>query len=129
MKNYFFIGMAVLAIVAGIGYFLWKLSVTLYYEWRLRRDVSAIKATNAQRRAKRAEANAKRLDNGCQHEFGSYLGGFPPNACTHCGLEREKPAGSCDHVWKMSNEPIPTSYCQTCGKKFGGKIFERTSRA
>ncbi len=90
-------------------------------------DVKAIKATNAQRQARRREINAKRLDNGCQHEFGSYIGGFPSNACTHCGLEREKPPGSCDHVWRISNDPIPTSYCEKCGKKYGGRIVEGSS--
>ncbi len=127
MREMFFIGVVVFGSIAIVIYFVWMLIVALYTDWRLRIDVKAIKASNDGRRAHRDEENRKRLDNSCDHSFGSDVGGFPPNACTKCGLERERPKGACDHVWKISTDAVPASYCDLCKKKFGGTIVDRRS--
>jgi len=118
MRKFFFIGILVLGVVAGVAYFIWKIVSALYEDWSLGKDVHRIKVESAQRRAQRQQEEAARLDNGCAHAFGHALGGFPPNACRKCGLERERPAGPCDHVWRRSNEPVPCSYCEKCGRKY-----------
>jgi hypothetical protein len=91
---------------------------SLYSDWRLGKDIESLRAeSEAKREAKRLE-NERRLNNGCQHAFGEGFGGFPPNACPKCGLEKERPAGGCDHVWRRSHEAIPSSCCEKCGKKY-----------
>jgi len=118
MRKFFFIGILVLAVVAGIGYYLWKVVSALYENWSMGKDVKTIKADSARRRAERSEQESTRLDSGCDHAFGDTLGGFPANACRKCGLEQQRPPGPCDHVWRRANEPVPCSYCEKCGKKY-----------
>jgi len=118
MRQVFFISMLIIAVVATLAYFLWSVVTTLYRDWYMGKDVDKIKAESAVRRARRLEEASRRLENGCDHSFGEMLGGFPPNACFKCGLERERPVGACDHVWRAANEPIPCSYCEKCGRKY-----------
>ena len=105
-------------VVGGIGYYIWSVVAALYHDWSLSRGVDKLKAEGAARREKRREADEQRLDNGCDHAFGETYGGFPPNACHKCGLEKDRPSGACDHVWKFAAEATPCSYCEKCGRKY-----------
>lgn len=118
MRQYFFLGIVIFGVLAGIVYFCWSIVAALYHDWMLGRHVGAIKAASAAHRAQRAEDAKKRLDNGCDHVFGESLGGFPANACHKCGIEKERPAGNCDHVWRMVQQAVPSSCCEKCGKRY-----------
>jgi hypothetical protein len=126
MKLSFFTAIALLVPVGLFAAFLYMVGrsvASLYNDWRVGREVEAIRADSEARRARRKIEDAKRLDNGCTHAFGGGLGGFPPDVCPKCGLEREKPVGKCDHVWRRSHEAIPSSFCEKCGKKHQGSAF------
>ena len=119
MRQFFFLGILIVGVLAFIIYFCWSVITAIYYDWMLGRHVGAIKAASNDHRAQRAEEAKKRLDNGCDHAFGESLGGFPPNACHKCGIESERPSGNCDHVWRMTQqEAVPSSYCEKCGKRY-----------
>ncbi len=118
MRQYFFVGILVFGVLAGVLYFLWAILAALYHDWAMGRGVKQIQAASAAQRAKREEEAAKRLNNGCDHAFGETFGGFPPSACHKCGLERDRPQGPCDHVWRMAEEATPCSYCEKCGKRY-----------
>ncbi len=118
MRQYFFLGILIFGVLAGIVYFCWTIVAALYHDWSLSRHVDEIRAESAAQRARRLEEAAKRLDNGCEHAFGETFGGFPPHACHKCGLEKERPQGACDHVWRMAREAVPCSRCEKCGKRY-----------
>ncbi len=117
MRKYFFMAMLIVAVFATIGYFIWSVVTSLYRDWQMGKDVHKIQAESAERRARRQEEAARRLDNGCEHSFGEAFAGLPPDVCHKCGLSRERPPGPCDHVWRLANEAIPCSYCEKCGRK------------
>ena len=118
MRTYFFLGILICGVLAGIVYFCWSIVTAFYHDWLLGRHVKTISEQSEAERARRAEEARRRLDNGCDHAFGEGFGGFPPNACSKCGLEKERPPGNCDHVWRMANEAVPCSYCEKCGKRY-----------
>jgi hypothetical protein len=118
MRQFFFLGILILGVLAGLVYFLWSIVTALYQDWLMGRGVREIQRESAMRRREREEQAARRLDNGCEHEFDQTLGGFPPGTCHKCGLERERPYGACDHVWRQSRDAIASSYCETCGKRY-----------
>ena len=118
MRRYFFLGILIVGVLSGLVYYVWLVVSALYEDWSLGKDVKKIRAETERRRQQRAEENARRLDNGCDHLFGETLGGFPPFACRRCGLERQRPKGPCDHVWRLSKDSIPGAYCEKCGKKY-----------
>lgn len=129
MRQTFFLGILILGVVSGVVYFLWTIAAALYEDWMMGKDVNKIKADSEQRRKERLEESRKRLDNGCEHVFGQTLGGFPPDACRNCGLQRERPSGPCDHVWKPANEPVPCSYCEKCGKRYVSPTIRDDSKS
>ncbi|MBC8872072.1 MAG: hypothetical protein H8E44_21790 [Planctomycetes bacterium] len=100
------------ALLYSFGKYLW----TLFTDRRLYKDLDELEANAGARREKKKLDNEKRLDNGCDHTF-SGATGFPPNVCPKCGLEKEKPAGLCDHVWRGGEGPAPFSYCEKCNKQ------------
>ncbi len=102
-------------ILAWLLYSFGKYVYTLFDERRELTNLDAIQADAAARREQKRAQNAQRLNNGCQHVFGSGIG-FPPDTCAKCGLEAEKPAGACDHVWRRVDSPTPASACEKCGK-------------
>ena len=121
MRNAFFLGVAlvvpiavVIALLYSFGRFLWS----VYCDMRLYRELDQIQAESSARRHHKQQETAKRLDNGCEHSFDSALGGFAPGVCPKCGLQREKPAGRCDHVWRRQEGPVMGSYCEKCGKQY-----------
>jgi hypothetical protein len=118
MRQLFFGGIVVFGIIAGIFYVLWTIVSTLYRDWDMGRDVEQIKAESEHRRKERQAKEAARLDNGCDHEFAELFGGFPPDTCRKCGLERKRPPGQCDHQWEYRNEGVPCSYCKKCGERY-----------
>lgn len=118
MRQFFFMGILICGVLAGIAYFCWTIIVALYHDWMMGRGVKEIRADSAAQRTKRLEEATRRLDNGCDHEFGETFGGFPPNACHKCGLEQQRPQGACDHVWRIMHEATPCSRCEKCGKRY-----------
>lgn len=129
IKQYFLYGVATLAVLAVVGYFLFHLGQalwSLWTDWHLHRELDQLAAESEARRTARLEANRKRLDNGCEHAFDGALGGFPPGVCHKCGLAQEKPTGMCDHVWRAGEGPIPHSVCEKCGKTYR-PVSERSS--
>ena len=93
MRQFFFVSLLIVSVVATIGYFAWSLIATLYRDWQMGKDVNKIKAESETRRGKRQEEAARRLDNGCDHRFGEAFAGFPPDACYKCGLSENAPSG------------------------------------
>ncbi|TVS09886.1 MAG: hypothetical protein EA424_26245 [Planctomycetaceae bacterium] len=121
MRDAFFLGVILVvpaALVIALLYSLAKFAWAAYQDWRLFRELNVIQAESAARREHKRADRQKRLDNGCEHAFGTGLGGFPPNACPKCGIEREKPMGRCDHVWRRKDGPVIGSYCEKCGKQY-----------
>lgn len=121
MKDIFF-GIAVLAIPLAIvgwliylyGHFFW----TLFTDWRFRKELNAIRSHVQEQKQRRHDDSITRLDNGCEHRFGTGLGGFPVGVCTKCGLSESRPSGPCDHVWRRGEGNMPFSFCEKCGKKY-----------
>lgn len=118
MKYFFLITIVIFGVVSGLAYFAWSVISSLYRDWELGRDVDQIERESIHRRRLREEAAKLRLDNGCDHQFDVVVIGLPPNTCHLCGIERERPVGNCDHIWRPALEPVPCSYCQQCGKKY-----------
>ena len=128
MRQFFFVSILIVAVVSGLVYYVWRVASALYDDWMLSKDYRKIQTESERRRKQREEENSQRLDNGCEHLFGETLGGFPPNACRRCGLERERPLGPCDHVWRLGKEALPGSYCEKCGKKYADpNLADRSS--
>jgi hypothetical protein len=83
-----------------------------------RRDLRGLQAETEAMREQRRLEKQRRLDNGCEHDFESPVLGMPPGACSKCGIEKEKPAGQCDHLWKHEEGSISSSYCEKCGETY-----------
>ena len=120
MRQLFFVGILVAGLIAGVLYVLWTILASLYHDWSLGRGVDKIQEESDARRRQRRQEDEARLDNGCEHDFSEGFGGFPPDTCHRCGLQRQRPSGPCDHVWKFANEAVPCSNCEKCGKKYVG---------
>jgi hypothetical protein len=118
MRKFFFLSVVIVGGLSAVAYLAWSVIATLYRDWQMGKDVDKIKAESEARRKERKEEAVRRLDNGCDHSFGEAFAGFPADACYKCGLERERPTGSCDHVWRLANEPVPCSYCDKCRRKY-----------
>ncbi len=121
IKTYFFYGIFGFVAFAIVGYFLFHLGKALlgmFSDWRLHRELDELQADGEARRQAKTEANRKRLDNGCDHDFDGALGGFPQGVCHKCGLAKDKPTGTCDHVWRAVDGPIPNSTCEKCGRSY-----------
>jgi len=120
MKQWFLlllIGMIPVVILAALFYSVGKYLLSVFDDWRELRQLDAIKAEQDAIVQRKREENQKRLDNGCQHAFGQGTG-FPPDVCPKCGLAKEKPPGDCDHLWRRTNDPVPSSACEKCGKQY-----------
>ncbi len=121
MRNAFFLGVVLvipIAILIALLYSLGRFFWSVFSDLRLYRELDQIQSQSEARLQKKREENARRLDNGCEHCFDSALGGFPPGVCPRCGLEKEKPPGRCDHVWRRREGPVLGSYCEKCGKRY-----------
>ena len=121
MKQAFMVlvgGFVVLALVAGAVFLFFRAIVTVFQDRAAGKEAEQIAAEAAVRRAEREKKNLKRLENGCQHEWGGIITAFPENACQKCGLEKESPVGPCDHVWRLQMENRPFASCEKCGKRF-----------
>jgi hypothetical protein len=120
MKQYFFIAMLSMIPAGIVLYFLIQLGKSLLglvSDRQLHRELDELAAHGDARRQARKEANQKRLDNGCEHQFDEAIGGFPPGVCHVCGLAKEKPNGACDHVWRAGEGGAPNSVCEKCGRQ------------
>ncbi len=121
MRQYVLYAMAVIFPVSLTLWFLWLLGksiVQLVGDWRFEKELIELEAQSEAHRQERARINAERLDNGCEHDFDNPGHGLPLNACARCGLEREKPKGPCDHVWKVIPGSLPKGVCEKCGKPY-----------
>jgi len=126
MRQLFFLGVLVFGTLAIIGYFGWKVCVSLFIYFRDGSDSRATAKINQVILAKKEVEDRERLSNDCNHRFGEKLGGFPPFACRSCGLEKSKPSGGCDHVWRLDMENAPGAVCELCKKTYKPIISERT---
>jgi hypothetical protein len=120
MKQYFLGGMAALVVIVGVVYFLWRLGLTLYQDWRLAREFDDIRASSRTRRQEELSRSHSRLANGCEHQWTDESEGFPPATCRKCGLQQAAPEGACDHIWRPANGPVPGTICEKCGERHAG---------
>ena len=121
MRQYFFWAMAIFiptAIGCGLLWTVGKAVVSLFKDWRLGKELDQLERESAARRESKRQSREQRLANGCDHDFGAGAHGIPENACSKCGLERDKPAGLCDHVWRIEQGPVLRSACERCGKTY-----------
>jgi hypothetical protein len=120
MKQIFLGAMIALIVVGGLVYFLWRLAVTLYDDWRLAQDYDEIRAATRKRREEIRRQRAARLANGCEHDWADEAEGFPPATCRKCGLQQVPPESECDHVWRRADGPVPGAVCEKCGERHAG---------
>ncbi len=120
MRKFFFLSVLIGGALAGIVYYVYLVASALYRDWLMGRHVDQIQAESQARREQRRAEAARRLDTGCDHEFGETFAGLPPTACHKCGLEEARPAGPCDHRWILVPGAVPYSYCEKCGKRYVG---------
>ena len=126
-KQNLLVVLAVMAVVGMIIWFIWAClrdSFHFFADWRQSKQIGDLRAERETRQQASLEANVRRLDNGCEHEYDTVFGALPPNVCSKCGLSKDKPTGDCDHVWKRQQGLIPASRCEKCGKQFGGVAAE-----
>jgi hypothetical protein len=131
MRQYVLYAMAVIFPVSLGIWFFWLLGksfVQIYNDWQLEKELIEIEAQSQAHREERKRLNTKRLDTGCDHDFETIGHGLPPNACSKCGMEREKPQGACDHIWKRKAGAAPSSFCERCGKVYSPTAETRTPR-
>jgi hypothetical protein len=120
MKEWFFFATMVVlpaTILIALLYSFFKYLYSVYEDRRELKELDAIQAQCAARRQQDRLENAARLDNGCQHAFDTGIG-FPPGVCSKCGLEAQRPAGACDHIWRRVEAANATSQCEKCGKVY-----------
>ena len=121
MKQIFLYTMAILIPAAMLFWLFFSTGKSLlqvFRDWRLGKELDQLKADAESRRRDRERLNTERLDTGCAHNFNVHGHGMPMNACSKCGMEREKPTGPCDHHWIAKPGPVPTSDCDKCGKTY-----------
>jgi hypothetical protein len=125
MRQYFFIGVAVMIPLAILGWFIYALGrgfLSMYEDWKLGKDLDQLQAEAEGRREQKRLENEQRLANGCEHDFDSHIYGLPSGVCGKCGLEREKPTGACDHVWRLQQGAVPSSECEKCGRTYNTNL-------
>ena len=113
---YFLVGSLLVALAAWAFYMLGRAFNDLWLDWKLGRELDELQSESASRRQQRHTAGEQRLASGCEHDFNAGAIGLPPNVCAKCGLEKVKPTGLCDHVWRVKPGPVPSSECEHCGK-------------
>ena len=114
------------AVLLAFLYFLWlclRDAFTFVSDILMRKELDRMKVDTQALRAARQEEDARRLDNGCAHDWDSPVGALPPNACRNCGLERSRPRGDCDHVWRAVPGLLPISECEKCEKTHNGVLI------
>ena len=110
--------MILAGVVMALIYVFGHAFITLIRDWHVNREVDEIRAAQSDHRAQVEERSRHRLENGCEHDFGTHFGEFPPGVCPKCGLGKEKPIGGCDHVWRRQSGPVPNSLCEKCGRTY-----------
>ncbi len=123
MKQTFLWVIAILAAIAVLGYFGWRVIqafASIGEDWKAGREAAELKSQREELESKRSAEEANRLANGCEHKFDEMFGMFPPDVCVKCGIEKKRPAGICDHVWRKIDGAVPGSRCEHCGKQHGG---------
>ena len=115
---YFFGGVLTIAVAVWALYMLWDAFAQMVKDWRLGRELDQLESEGSARREQRRAANEKRLANNCEHDFVSGAVGLPPGVCAKCGLEKDKPTGGCDHIWRVKQGAVPSSFCEKCGKVY-----------
>jgi len=121
MKQFFFYGLLFVIPFLVIGWLLWALGrglAAMYEDWKLDRDVSKLRADSETRREQQRLENEQRLATGCEHDFDGHILGLPSGVCSKCGIQKVKPAGPCDHVWRLGTGSIPDVCCEKCGATY-----------
>jgi hypothetical protein len=121
MKQYFLYALALIVPLVLAGWILFVVGralLSMLQDHQLGKELDQLKAGAEMRRQQRREENARRLANGCEHDFASPAFGLPPQACRKCGIEKERPVGQCDHAWKMRKGAVPGSDCEKCGRTY-----------
>lgn len=130
MKSFFFaflLPILVSGILLVVVLYLFGQSIGHFFgTWFWNREMDEL-ATEGQRRREVRLATARaRLDTGCEHQWSDQFSGFPPDVCVKCGIEKTKPAGNCDHVWRAEPGSAPASRCGKCDKTHGGVTGEES---
>lgn len=129
MREKLFQWILIVVVVGAFLYFFMVFFKSMYHwwqEWRTTKSLNELATSyDDKRRSDRADA-AKRLDNGCEHDYDDLLNAFPSDVCVKCGLGKRPPAGECDHIWRRVPGAIPGSACESCGKTFGAAAAEST---
>ena len=119
MRQLFFYILGGCLVVAAAGWGLYLIGQAIMQvvnDWKLGRELDELESQSASRRDQRKQSQLERLANGCEHDFSGGAIGLPPHVCRKCGLEKDKPAGLCDHVWQVKAGAVPSSECERCGK-------------
>jgi hypothetical protein len=119
MRELFFYVLGGVLVIAAAGWGLYMIGravMQVIGDWKLGRELDELESEGESRREKRKLAQIERLANGCDHDFSSGAIGLPPNVCHKCGVEKEKPSGLCDHVWRVVPGAVPYSQCERCDK-------------
>jgi len=120
VKQWFMLALVSLVpvgVLVALFYSLGKYLLTILADRKMYKELDELEASAEARREKKRLENEQRLDNGCSHTFDGAIG-FAPNVCPKCGLEKEKPTGLCDHVWRRGEGAAPFSYCEKCNKQY-----------
>jgi hypothetical protein len=121
MRSFLFYAMAGSLAAILAGWTLWMIGRAFYQllsDWKLGKELDELQADTAARRQRKQESLARRLASGCDHDFTTGAAGLPPDACSKCGIEKDRPDGLCDHVWRVRPGAAPSSVCEQCGKVY-----------
>jgi hypothetical protein len=122
MRQAFYYAALILIPLAIGGWLLFAFGrnmITILDDWLHGRELDELRAESKARRKQRQAEEKARLDNGCEHDFDTPAFGLPPGVCVKCGLAKQRPAGDCDHIWKLAEKGAAAdSYCEKCGKTY-----------
>ena len=112
------VGIILVSLVVGALYMVLRSILDVFDNWQTNRELKELQEETVERQQTEQREHAERLENGCDHQWGGSLVGFPPQACARCGLEKTRPRGACDHVWRVEMSEVPMAVCEICGAEF-----------
>ena len=112
------VGIILASLAVGAVYLVLRSLFDVFVDWQTGKELKWLSKETSQLREEREREHQERLQNGCEHQWGGFLVGFPAEACCRCGLEKQRPTGPCDHVWRSQLEEVPAAVCETCGKQY-----------
>ena len=69
MRQFFFLSMLIVGVLAAVAYLVWSVITTLYRDWQMGKDVDKIKAESETRRSQRQEEAARRAGQRVRAQF------------------------------------------------------------